>query len=238
MGVLQRLPSFQIEFGESEEKGDVMKKVMVAILALTLSLMMATVASAQQNKLAFFDIDSNIGTAGFQGGKVVTGIGANARVGLAIYVKNVDQLRTITVDFTWDGTKAAFNSDSGFGIDLEERNVNGVSVTATEANMMTADGSSVSGVGEINEAGHYAITFAKLGGTAVASSDYGLVYFLVLRTTASFTTATQMTVKASIKALNDAGVEKDLGVRDFYVNGGGVDVKTSTWGEIKSQFKE
>lgn len=209
-----------------------MKKVAVAILVLTLSLMMATFASAQQNKLAFFDIDSNIGTAGFQGGRVITGIGASARIGLAIYVKNVDQLRTVTVDFTWDGAKAAYNTDSGFGIDLEERNVNGSTVTISEANVMTADGSSVSGVGEVNETGHYAITFAKLGGSAVATTDYGLAYFLVLRTTASFTTDTNMVVSASIKALNDAGVEKDLGTRDFYVNGG-VDVKTSTWGEVK-----
>jgi len=214
-----------------------MKKVAVAILALTMCLMMATFASAQQNKLAFFDIDSNLGTAGFQGGRVVTGIGANARIGMAIYVKNEDQLRTITVDFKWDSTKAAFNTDSGFGIELEERTVNGESVTLSEANVMTADGSSVSGVGEVNEAGHYAITFAKLGGSAVASTDYGLVYLLVLKTTATFTTDSNLAVTASIKALNDTGIERDLGTRDFYVNHG-VDVKTSTWGEVKSQFKE
>lgn len=214
-----------------------MKKVAVAILALTMCLMMATFASAQQNKLAFFDIDSNLSTAGYQGGRVITGIGANARVGMAIYVKNEDQLRTIIVDFTWDSAKAAFNTDSGFGIELEERNVNGETVTLSEANVMTGDGSSVSGVGEVNEAGHYSITFAKLGGSAIASTEYGLVYLLVLRTTATFTTDTNLVVTASIKALNDAGIEKDLGTRDFYVNGG-VDVKTSSWGEIKSQFKE
>lgn len=210
-----------------------MKKVSVAILVLTLSLLMATFANAQQNKLAFFDIDANIGTAGFQGGRIVEGIGASARVGFAVYVKNVDQLRTISLDVTWNGAQASMVSESGYGIDIDDRVVNGGSITLSEDNVL----GDVSGIVVANETGRYAVDFAKLGGTAVATTDYGLVYCFVLRTVDTFKTSDSMTVNVKVKALNDSGVSKDLGTRDFYVNGA-VDVKTSTWGEIKSQFKD
>lgn len=210
-----------------------MKRVSVAILALTLSLMMATFAFAQQNKLAFFDIDSDLGTAGFQGGRVMEGIGGGARVGFVIFVKNVDQLRTVSLDVTWDGAKATMAGESGYSIDIDDRTVNGAALTASEASAM----GDVSGIVNVNEAGHYAEDFAKLGGDAVVTTDYGLVYCFVLRTADAFTTSESFAVTVKVKVLNDAGVEKDLGERDFYVNGA-VDVQTSTWGEIKSQFKD
>jgi len=212
-----------------------MRKSLVAIFVLVLAVSLTVTAFAQENKLAFFAIDSDLGTAGYQGGRVVDGIGGGKRVGFAIYVKNVDQLRSVVVDFTWDGEKAARSgSDSGFNIDLDDRNVNGVDVTASEENVL---GSSVSGVGEVDEAGHYTITFAKLGGDAVATTDFGLVYCLILKTASDFTTDDSFAVTAKVSVLNDAGIQKELGQADFYVNGA-VDVKTSTWGEIKSQFRD
>jgi len=210
-----------------------MKRVSVAILALTLSLMMATFAFAQQNRLGFFDIDADIGTAEFQGGRVVEGIGGGARVGFAIYVKNVDQLRTVSLDISWDGAKATKAGESGYGIDIDDRTVNGGSVTLTEGSAM----GDVSGIVNADEAGHYAEDFAKLGGDAVATTDYGLVYCFVLKTADAFTTGESFAVNVKVKVLNDSGIEKDLGERDFYVNGA-VDVQNSTWGEIKSQFKD
>jgi len=203
------------------------------MIVLTLSLMMATFAFAQQNKLAFFDIDADLGAAGFQGGRVVNDIGGGERAGFAIYVKNVDQLRTVSLDISWDGTKATRAGESGYGIDIDDRTVNGASITLSEASAM----GDVSGIVNVNEAGHYAEDYAKLGGTAVATTDYGLVYCFVLRTVDGFTTDDSIAVTVKVKVLNDAGIEKDLGQRDFYVNGA-VDVKTSTWGEIKSQFKD
>jgi len=210
-----------------------MKKSLVVFFVLVLSLLVATLAFAQDNKLAYFKIDSDVGTAGFQGGSIVEDIGGGERVGFAVYVKNVDQLRGFTVDFMWDGSKAEFSGDSGPAVDLDERKVNGAEVTLSEDNVLE----SVAGVGEVDEAGHYAIDYAKLGGDAVATTDYGLVYLLVLKTATGFTTSDSFAVTAKIAVLNDGGIRKEVGERSFYVNGV-VDVKTSTWGEIKNQFKD
>lgn len=209
-----------------------MKRCVVSIFVLILALSMATFASAQMNKLAYFDIDADIATDGFQGGKVITGIDGGDRVGFAVYVKNTDQLRGYTVTFTWDGAKAENTGDSGPAIDLD-RDINGEEISRTEDNAL----GDVAGLGEIDEAGKYEITYSKLGGDALASTDFGLLYCLVLKAAADFTTGDSIEVKASISAINDAGEIKSLGTRSFYVNEG-VDVKTSSWGEIKSQFKD
>jgi len=210
-----------------------MKRCCVAFFVLILALSMATMASAQENKLAFFGIDSDVNTADFQGGSSVSGIDGGDRVGMAIYVKNADQLRGFTVKFMWDATKGAMTSDSGPAIELDERTVNGVESTLTEDNAL----GSVSGLGEVDADGSYEITYSKLGGDALASTDYSLVYFLVLKADATFTTGDAFTITAEVTALNDQGIKKSLGSREFYVNGG-VDVQTSSWGEIKSQFKD
>jgi len=210
-----------------------MKKTLAVIFVMILCAAFSTAAFAQNNSLAFFKIDADLNTAGFQGGQSVTDIGASERVGLGIYVKNVDQMRTYIVDFTWDGDKAAYNSDSGENVELEERTVNGVSCTLSEENVL----GSISSLGEVDEAGHYTITSAKLGGDAVSTTEYGLIYCLVLKTATTFSASDTFEIKAHIKVLNDAGAEKDLGERTFYVNTS-VDVQTSTWGEIKNQFKD
>ena len=67
-----------------------------------------------------FMIDSDLNTEGYQGGKVVEGIADGQRVGFAVYVKNVDALRLINVDFTWDGTKAEKASETGYTISIDD----------------------------------------------------------------------------------------------------------------------
>jgi len=203
------------------------------IFGLILACAVSTMSFAQGNKLAFFQLDAAVGTTGFQGGQGINEIAGNARVGFAVYIKNVDQLRAIKVDFTWDGTKAAYNTSSGANIALDEVNINGAATTLSETNML----GSVVPIPVANEAGHFAEDFAKLGGTAVVSTDYGLGYFFVIRTVAGFTAADKIEVVAKIKVANDAGTVKDLGERTFYVNGI-TDVQNATWGQIKNQFKD
>jgi hypothetical protein len=207
-----------------------MKRCCVAFFVLILALSMATMAAAQENKLAFFDIDSDIATAGFQGGKVIDGIGGGKRVGFAIYVKNVDQLQGASLDVTWDGTKAEKAGETGPDISIDDREVNGADVTASETNAL----GSILSIPIADEAGHFAVDFT---GTALESSDYGLLYAVVLRTDADFTTNDNITVTVKVTVVNSTGVQKELGSREFYVNGT-VDVKTSSWGEIKNQFKD
>jgi len=212
-----------------------MKKSMVVIFVLVLTIAIASLALAQENKLAFFKIDTDLVTAGFQGGSVVEGIGASQDVAFALYVKNVDQFRAYVVDMTWDGTKASMRSrDSGPEIFEDDVTFNGQDITlAEEANVL---GTTLS-VGEESGEGSYKNNYAKQGGDALVSDEYGLIYLLVIRTSADFTVDTSFTVKAKITVLNDVGASKFLGERDFYINGA-VDVKTSTWGAIKTQFKD
>jgi len=210
-----------------------MKYTIRVIFGLILACAVSTLSFAQENKLAFFQIDASVGTAGYQGGQGITGIAGGKRVGFAVYIKNVDQLRAIKVDFTWDGTKATYNTSSGVNISLDEVNINGAVTTLSETNML----GTVSPIPVANEAGHFAEDFAKLGGTAVSSTDYGLGYLFVIRTIDAFTVNDTIEVIAKIKVANDSGIVKDLGERTFYVNGV-TDVQNATWGQIKSQFKD
>lgn len=190
-------------------------------------------AFAQGNDIAFFMIDSNVSEAGYQGGSFVTGIGAGEYVGFTVYVKNTDQLRAFEIDVTWDGTKAAWRSDSGPSLESDDVTMNGADITLPDEENVLG---SVSGLGEIKTDGHYYINYAKLGGTAVATTEYGMLFFVMLKTATTFTDTDSFTINTNIIGLNDAGVKKDMGVRTFYVNGES-GVQSSTWGEIKSQFK-
>jgi len=210
-----------------------MKSLKIVIFGLIIVYALSSLAFAQDNKVAFFFLDADVATAGYQGGSSLDGIAGNQRVGFGVYVKNVDQLRAVKVDFTWDGAMAAYNTSSGAGIALDEVNINGAAVTRTEANAL----GSVTAIDVANVSGHFAQDIAKLGGDAFASQDYALAYFFVVRTVAGFTASDSFIITAKIKVANDAGVVKDLGERDFYVNGY-VDVKNATWGQVKNQFKD
>jgi hypothetical protein len=220
-------------FNVTEEE-EYMKRALVVTLSLVFAVTIASASFAQMNQSAYFMLDSVVGEAGYQGGSSVTGIGANQLIGFGVYVDNVDQLRGFQINVTWEGTKATWRSPSGTAIETDTITINGEEVTLPdEANCLA----SVSGLGEIKETGHYAIDVAKLSGTALASTDFGLLFFVELKTSATFTTTDSFDIKTEITALDNGGMKQTLGRRLFHVNA--VDVsKTATWGEIKSQFKD
>jgi hypothetical protein len=211
-----------------------MKRVLILFCAALIFVSVSAGAFAQQNNLAFFMIDSNVDEAGFQGGSLATGIGPDQLVGFTVYVKNTDQLRGFEIDVTWEGAKATWRSTSGPSTESDDINMNGADISLPDEENVLG---SVSGLGEVKEDGHYYINYAKLGGNAVATSEYGMLFFVMLKTAATFTTDQDLMVTAAVTALNDGGIKKYLGVRTLYVNGE-TDVKSSTWGEIKSQFKD
>ena len=212
-----------------------MKKSIAVIFVLILSFIFVSTAIAQDNKLAFFKLDSDITTPGFQGGSVVSGIGEKDEIAFAIFVKNYDQLRGYTIELTWPTGKADMRSASGSEIAGDDYEVNGQEEVEIddEVNVL----GTVTGIPEVDEDGHFKASFAKLGGDAGVSSDYGLVYFANLKTVTGFTTDDSFAVVAKVSITNDSGIVKYVGERTFYVNGG-VDVKTSTWGNVKNQFKD
>ena len=214
-----------------------MRKRLIVFFVLACAVMLASVGNAQNNNQAVFGIDSDLTAVGLQGGRVVRGIGPSTDVGFAVYVKNVDAFFGYMIDITWDGTKASLRDrDSGTEIFEDTVSINGADnvALAAEGNIL---GSDILSIGEVNETSHYSNQYAKQGGEAVASSDYGLLYILVLRTAATFTTDDRFAVTVKLTAANKEAVAKDLGELTFYVNGG-VDVKSSTWGEIKKQYKD
>ena len=207
-----------------------MKKFMVSIFALCLILMMASASFAGDNAQATFELDSNLNEPGYQGVSLVEGIEGSDRIGFGIFVKDVDELRTASITVTWDGALATLSSETGMSIDIE-RNVNGVDVEAVEAS-----------AGEFlpietDDVGTFSVDLAKTGDALVAT-EYGLVYVVVLKTVSTFTAASELAVTVAVELQNNSQVSKSLGEKKFGVNMDDFDVQTSTWGEIKSQFKE
>ncbi|MHB9027329.1 MAG: hypothetical protein ACYC9O_01020 [Candidatus Latescibacterota bacterium] len=210
-----------------------MRKNLTIFCGLALSVLLAGNAFAQ-NAGAYYKMDTDLKVVGYQEASkpYVTGIGATKNVGFGIYGLALEDVAGVKVTFEWDGGKATFRpSNSGAKIVDDEMTINGATQTpAAETGVL---GSSTISAGEKNEAGFYTISLARQGsGTTPAS---GLLYFAVFRTADTFKVGDQLAIKATVSISNAAGVERLLGTRYFVVNQ--VDVKSATWGEVKSQFK-
>jgi len=221
-----------------------MKKILFVIFVLTLSLAVSSLAVAQDNKSAVWMIDTDLANIGCQPGVNVSGVGADSFVGFPIYAKGFDDLGAFEINITWEAAgSAVLYTEPGFGeiatsaslIEVPAYPINGAEdqAIAAENNVFPEK------LGEPTaDAGSCMIAIASTG-DAVASADYKLLYFPIFKTASDFTESTQINFIVSVKIVNGAGTqERDLGYRYFYVNGSGTDVKTSTWGEVKSQFKD
>ena len=215
-----------------------MKKTLSVIFLISLAVLVSSPAFAQSiNGQSIFMIDTDLSTAGYQGIIAPTGIGAGQLVGFAIYVNKVDALKSFNIDMTWDGTLASMDNDSEVEIEEDDVNINGADITlAEDASIL---GSVSMGPGEIDEDGHYYAAYGKFSGDAVAQEAFGLLYYFVLETSDSFSADAGLVVTAKV-TIGSGGQEapRYLGQRYFYVNSDPTDVQESTWGEIKSQFKD
>jgi hypothetical protein len=213
-----------------------MRKISAVLGTMLLTFFLANSAMAQLNQNAYFLIDTDLATSGFQASQPkATGIAANANVGFALYSQAWDSSKGFKVHFEWDSTKAAYRTaNSGPDIVDNDITINGASITPpAETNII---GSSRITAGEINTPGVYEISVAQQGGTA-STTAVGLIYFAVLRTVSSFTVNDKFAVAASVTVADANAAERFLGTRYFYVNEE-IDVKTSSWGQVKKQFKD
>jgi len=209
-----------------------MKKILAVIFTLALTLTLSTFVYAEGNSDAFFKIDAVLGAAGYDGGSSVMGIGADQYVGFAVYVKNVDNFNAFKVDISWDADKADLDAKTGLNVAGESITINGAATAvAAESNLL---GAPLGIPDAANADGVYIMNYAALGSSA-SSADYGLVYYVVLKTSSTFKVDDAMVITAKV-SIADAGVERYLGARKFNVNGG-VGVKTETWGKIKQLFE-
>jgi hypothetical protein len=213
-----------------------MRKVTVAVSAMILSFVLASSAMAQFNQNAYFLVDQDLATKGFQGATTaIKNIGPTAQVGFALYSQAWDSALGLTVHFEWDAAKGEFRKASGGPSIVDNQlTINGASITPpVEDNIL---GSSTITAGEINTPGVYEISFAKQGGTA-SKTAVGLIYFAVFRTLATFKTTDAFVVSAQVTVSDETAKTRFLGTRYFRVNQE-IDVKNSSWGAVKKQFKD
>lgn len=212
-----------------------MKKISVFICIIFLSVFFAgTVFAANEN--AYFLLDTDLATAGYQGMGEVMDIGGTTKVGFAIYAKGWDNSAGLIVKFEWDGTKAEFRgSDSTTDMVDDELTVNGADeITLAEEDNILAASLISSGVQDTD--GFYTIAYARSGGGKSEAAE-GLIYLAVFRTADTFKITDALTIKASVTVADDAGNERFLGTRYFHVNVS-VGVEEATWGEVKKQYKD
>ena len=216
-----------------------MKRVTVFLFVLAMAVTVAVGAYAEGNSSAFFMIDTNLGSPGFDSGgtTLIENIGGGADIAFAVYIKNVDDLRGAAIEVTYDSAKLEIRTrDTGTEIIGDEFDVNGENVdVADEANFL---GSVTSAPGfPLDGIGMYSDKYTILGGDALVSNQYGLIYFVYMRTLSGFTTSDMAVVTVKAQAANSSGQLKDMGTRQVFVNQI-VDVQKSTWGEVKTKFKD
>jgi len=212
-----------------------MKRINAVICVVFLMFFAGTVF-AQNNASAYFLLDTDLATASYQGMTQVLDIGGKEKVGFAIYAKQWENAKGLTVLFEWDGTKAEFRSnDSATDVVDDDMTINGVDVEplAEEENIL---GTGLLKAGENSTDGSYTSSFAKAGGDASTEAE-GLIFFAVFRTLDTFQTTDTVVIKASVTVADEDGIERFLGTRFFHVNAP-VDVKPATWKEVKEQFKD
>ena len=215
-----------------------MQKISAVLGTMLLTFFLANTAMAQFNQNAYFLLDSNLATKGFvTTDATAQNIGPTTKVGFKAYSQAWDNAKGWTVHFEWDSTKAEYmKTNSGPGAFNDALTVNGASITLVPAEDNII-GNSVLSAGEINTPGVYEISYAMSGTGAASKTAVGLVYFAVLRTLATFKTTDPLTVAASVTVVDETAKTRFLGTRYFKVNQK-VDVKNSSWGEVKKQFKD
>jgi len=213
-----------------------MRKVTTVVSAMILSFVLAGSAMAQLNQNAYFLIDQDLATKGFQGATTaIKNIGPTTQVGFAVYSQAWNSAKGFTVHFEWDAAKGEFRKASGGPSIVDNQiTINGASITPpVEDNII---GSSTITAGEINTPGVYEVSVAQQGGTAVTTA-VGLIYFAVFRTLATFKTTNAFVVSAQVSVADANAQTRFLGTRYFRVNQE-IDVKNSSWGAVKKQFKD
>ena len=212
-----------------------MRKYLTIFCVVALGLFWVGAAFAQSNANAYFKLDVDLATKGFQEVQPkVSDIAATKQVGFAIYSQAWENSKGFTVKFEWDKDKATFrDTTSNVKIVDDPININGKDITPPlEANILVG---TLGNSGLVNDPGMYTNSYFLQGGSA-ATTAVGLVYFAVFRTSSTFKATDQLSIKASVTVADEKGAERFLGTRYFNVNQ--VAVKNATWGDVKNKFKD
>lgn len=214
-----------------------MRKISAVLGTMLLTFFLAGNAMAQFNQNAYFLLDWDLATKGFvTSTNAITNIGPTTQVGFKVYSQAWDNSKGWTVHFEWDATKAEYRTTtSGPGAYNDAITVNGAAITPpAEDNII---GNTVLKAGEINTPGVYEVSYAQSGTQPASKTAVGLVYFAIFRTLSTFKTTDFLTVAASVTVADETAKTRFLGTRFFRVNQA-IDVKNSSWGAVKKQFKD
>lgn len=215
-----------------------MRKICSVIFVISLAVLMSSPVLAI-NGQAYFTLDTDLTQAGRQEMIYPIGIGPDQYVGFAVYVHGAEALRGFNIDVTWDPTLAAFSTKSDVLVEEDDININGADITLGEELNVLED--PTKGPGEVKEDGHYYVAWAKFGGDDIVPTGEGLVYYFVLKTSETFSAELELpvTIKVTVGSTVGGTTSRYLGQRSFVVNRDITpDVKTSTWGNIKRQYKD
>jgi len=138
-----------------------MKKISVVFCILFLSVFIAGTVFAE-NENAYFLLDTDVATAGYQGMGDVLDIGSKVQVGFSMHAMNWTNSKGLTVKFEWDGTKAEFRGTKSM-TDMvdDDLEINGAEVTLAEEDNILAGALISSGI--VDTEGFYTISYAKQG---------------------------------------------------------------------------
>lgn len=210
-----------------------MKKISVVFCILFLSVFIAGTVFAE-NENAYFLLDTDVATAGYQGLGEVLDIGSRQQVGFAIHGINLTSVAGITVKFEWDGTKADFRANSSMTSMIDDdMNINGADVILAEEDNIIPGSPIKAGV--VDSEGFHTSSYA--GTSGAGSADEALLFLAVFRTVDGFTAEDTVTITVSVTVADADGKERFLGTRYFHVNTA-VSVEDATWGEVKKQYKD
>lgn len=210
-----------------------MKKISVVFCILFLSVFIAGTVFAE-NENAYFLLDTDVATAGYQGLGEVLDIGSRQQVGFAIHGINLTSVAGITVKFEWDGTKADFRANSSMTSMIDDdMNINGADVILAEEDNIIPGSPIKAGV--VDSEGFHTSSYA--GTSGAGSADEALLFLAVFRTVDGFTAEDTVTITVSVTVADADGKERFLGTRYFQVNTA-VSVEDATWGEVKKQYKD
>jgi len=210
-----------------------MKKISVVFCILFLSTIIAGSVFAE-NENAYFMLDTDVATEGYQGLADVVDIGSRQQVGFAIHAINTTSVSGITVKFEWEGTKAEFRGNSSMvNMVDDDMNINGADIVLAEEHNIL-NGSPIE-AGVVDTEGFYTASYASTEGASTAAE--GLMFLAVFRTADGFEKTDSFTINASVTVADADGNERFLGTRYFHVNIP-VSVEDATWGEVKQQYKD
>ncbi|MFC1607850.1 T9SS type A sorting domain-containing protein [Candidatus Latescibacterota bacterium] len=174
-----------------------------------------SIAKELSNDNAFFRIDTDLGSAGWQAWAPVSGVGADELVAFAIYGRRWVAPDLAQFTMTWDTGAATFRQDlSLFKTNGESLTVNGAETTLPqEENVMAHFGGTPDTAIQTLADGVVQGTIF-LSNEAVPSDQSGLVYLAVFELSSEFSSGDSLEVSVSMN-INDSQGVRSLGDRIF-----------------------